>query len=136
MMGDDESRFLFATTSGFGFVGKLGAMNTRNKSGKAVLSVPKGADVLPPQRVNDPEKDVVVAIGSDGKMAIPKASGKAAVKLQAVRILGAKNALKIVSGKRHTTLKRKDLEHYYAERGRRGLSLPRGFQKVADVLVE
>ena len=156
MMGDDESRFLFATTSGFGFVGKLGAMNTRNKSGKAVLSVPKGADVLPPQRVNDPEKDVVVAIGSDGKMlifpvhelpelgkgkgnkilAIPKASGKAAVKLQAVRILGAKNALKIVSGKRHTTLKRKDLEHYHAERGRRGLSLLRGFQKVADVLVE
>ena len=156
MMGDDESRFLFATSSGFGFVGKLGAMNTRNKSGKAILSVPKGAQVLTPQRVNDPENDVVVAIGSDGKMllfpvhelpelgkgkgnkilAIPKATGKATVKLQAIRILGAKNALKIISGKRHTTLKRKDLEHYHAERGRRGLSLPRGFQKVADVLVE
>ena len=51
MMGDDESRFLFSTSSGYGFVGKLGDMSTRNKSGKAVLSVPKGSVVLTPQRV-------------------------------------------------------------------------------------
>lgn len=156
LMGDDESRFLFATSSGYGFVGKLGTMSTRNKSGKAVLSVPKGSVVLTPQRVNDPKSDVVVAIGTDGKMlmfpvsdlpelakgkgnkilAIPKAGAKESVKLQAVRVLGPKNSLKIISGKRHTTLKPKDLEHYRSDRGKRGLSLPRGFQKVADVLVE
>jgi len=153
LMGDDESRFLFATSSGYGFVGKLGAMSSRNKSGKAVLSVPKGSVVLTPQRVN---ADVVVAIGTDGKMlmfpvadlpelakgkgnkilAIPKAGAKESVKLQAVRVLGAKNSLKIISGKRHTTLKPRDLEHYRSDRGKRGLSLPRGFQKVADVIVE
>ena len=156
MMGDPEARFLFATSSGYGFIGTLGSMNTRNKSGKAVLTVPKGYGVLTPQRVNDPKTDLVAAIGTDGKMlifpvtelpelakgkgnkilAIPKASGKEAVKLQAVRVIPAKGALKIISGKRHTTLKRKDLEHYYSERGRRGLSLPRGFQKVASVTVE
>ena len=157
MMGDEESRFLFASSSGYGFVGRLGAMSTRNKSGKAVLTVPSGSLVLTPQRVNDPETDVVVAIGSDGKMllfpvselpelgkgkgnkilALPKAAaGKKPVTLQAVRVLGAKNSLKIVSGKRHTSLRARDLERYHSERGRRGLSLPRGFQKVADVLVE
>jgi len=156
MMGDDESRFLFSTSSGYGFVGKLGDMSTRNKSGKSVLSVPKGSVVLTPQRVNEPKSDLVVAIGTDGKMlmfpvtelpelgkgkgnkilAIPKAGAKESVKLQAVRVLGPKNTLKIISGKRHTTLKYKDLEHYRSERGKRGLTLPRGFQKVADVLVE
>ena len=156
MMGDDESRFLFSTSSGYGFVGRLGDMSTRNKSGKSVLSVPKGSVVLTPQRVRDPKSDLVVAIGTDGKMlmfpvtdlpelargkgnkilAIPKAGAKESVKLQAVRVLGPKNTLKIISGKRHTMLKYKDLEHYRSERGKRGLTLPRGFQKVADVLVE
>ncbi len=157
MMGDAESRFLFATSSGYGFIGQLGVMSTRNKSGKAVLSVPKGSLVLTPQRVNNPESDVVVAIGSDGKMlifpaaelpelakgkgnkilAIPKPKGKeAVVSLQWVRVLGAKNTLKVISGKRHTTLKARDLEPYHSERGKRGLLLPRGFQKVANVTVE
>ncbi len=156
MMGDDASRFLLATSSGYGFIGKLGDMSSRNKSGKAVLSVPKGSVVLAPQRVNDPESDLVVAIGTDGKMlvfpttelpelakgkgnkilAIPKSGAKESVKLQLVRIIGQKQALRITSGKRHTTLKYRDLEHYRSARGKRGLSLPRGFQKVADAVVE
>ena len=156
MMGDDESRFLFATTSGYGFIGKLGDTISRNKRGKAVLSVPADSNVLPPQRINQPETDLVIAIGSDGKLlafpakelpeltkgkgnkilAIPKATGKARVHLQSIRVMGPKNALKIVSGKRHTTLRYKDIEEYIGERGRRGRSLPRGFQKVAQVIVE
>ena len=156
MMGDDESRFLFATSSGYGFVGKLGDMSSRNKSGKSVLSVPKGSVVLSPQRVNNPETDLVAAIGTDGKMlvfpvtelpelakgkgnkilAIPKAGAKESVKLQVVRVVGKKNSLKVISGKRHTTIKYRDLEHYRSERGKRGLALPRGYQKVADVIVE
>ena len=39
-------------------------------------------------------------------------------------------SLTIYSGKRHLTLKAKDLEHYAGERGRRGAKLPRGFQRV------
>ena len=156
MMGDDESRFLFATSSGYGFIGKLGDTISRNKSGKAVLSVPADSLVLPPQRVNKLDTDLVIAIGSDGKLlaipakdlpelskgkgnkilAIPKATGKARVQLQAVRVMGPKNTLKIVSGKRHTTLRYKDIEEYIGERGQRGRSLPRGFQKVARVYVE
>jgi topoisomerase-4 subunit A len=36
----------------------------------------------------------------------------------------------ITAGKRTMTLKAADLEHYKGERGRRGLKLPRGLQKV------
>ncbi len=157
MMGDDEARFILATSSGYGFIGRLGNMTSRQKAGKAVLSVPAGSKVLSPVRVHNPESDLLVALGSDGKLlvfpvaelpelakgkgnkilAIPKAaSAKSQVSLQAVRIMGPKNSLKIVSGKRHTTLRYKDVEEYLSDRGKRGHSLPRGFQKVAQLLVE
>jgi topoisomerase-4 subunit A len=39
-------------------------------------------------------------------------------------------ALRVTAGSRHITLKPKDLKRYRSERARRGLKLPRGFQKV------
>ena len=51
-------------------------------------------------------------------------------------VVGEGQVLKVVSGKRHTWFKRRDLEEYVGERGKRGLALPRGFQKVAAVAVE
>ncbi len=157
MMGDDESRFVMATSSGYGFVAQLGNMTSRQKAGKAIISVPKGSEVLMPARINNPETDLVVALGSDGKLlafpvtelpelnkgkgnkilAIPKStSAKSQVSLQAVRVMGPINFLKIVSGKRHTTLRFKDVQEYISQRGLRGHSLPRGFQKVAQLIVE
>ena len=40
------------------------------------------------------------------------------------------------AGKRTLSLKADDLEHYKGERGRRGNKLPRGFQRVDQLLVE
>ena len=48
-------------------------------------------------------------------------------------VLKADQALKIVSGKRHTVLQTVDLEYYSGERGRRGKKLPRGFQKIDGI---
>ena len=48
-------------------------------------------------------------------------------------VLTAKDTLVVHSGKRHINLKFDDLEHYRGERARRGLKLPRGFQKVDTV---
>jgi len=132
-------------------------MTSRNKSGKAVLTVPQGSAVITPQRIKNVEKDLLVALGSDGKLlafpikdlptltkgkgnkilAIPKAAtARAQITLQAIRVMSEKESLKVVSGKRHTLLKYKDVLEYVGERGRRGSSLPRGFQKVAELLVE
>jgi len=38
--------------------------------------------------------------------------------------------LKIIAGKRQLTLKGADIEHYSGDRAKRGLALPRGFQRV------
>lgn len=44
------------------------------------------------------------------------------------------DTLVVMSGKRHLNLRIDELTHYQGERARRGLKLPRGFQKVDDVI--
>jgi len=51
-----------------------------------------------------------------------------------VTVLGADDTLTVHAGKRHVVLKPADLEHYRMERGKRGMKLPRGLQRV-DSLV-
>ena len=48
MIGGDDDLYLMATTAGYGFLAKLGDLQTRQKAGKAVMTVPDGARVLPP----------------------------------------------------------------------------------------
>ncbi|HSC82419.1 MAG TPA: hypothetical protein VLC30_02280, partial [Pseudomonas sp.] len=51
-------------------------------------------------------------------------------------VLPAGATLVLQAGKRTLSLKPDDLEHYKGERGRRGNKLPRGFQRVDQLLVE
>lgn len=157
MMGSDEQRVLLSSDAGYGFVAKVGDLFTKNRAGKSVLTLPKGARVLPPAPVKNPKQDLVVAIGSEGRMlAFPltdlpeMARGKGnkiinipSKRLQAreeyvvaVAVIGAGDQLIIYSGKQHLNLKLNDLEHYRGERGRRGNKLPRGYQKVSSVEVK
>ncbi|ALP52583.1 DNA topoisomerase IV subunit A [Candidatus Tenderia electrophaga] len=151
MMGNDDDRYLLASDAGYGFVAKLGDLIAKNKNGKAILNVPKGARVLPPVPVKEVESDVVSAITTEGRMlvfplselpALSKGKGNKIISIPSARVANreeyvvAINAvpegekLTLYCGQRHTSLKRADLEHYHGERGRRGNKLPRGFQKV------
>ena len=67
MAGDPDTYYLLASDSGYGFVAKLGDMVTRNKAGKATLSVPKGCGVMPPVTVRDLEEDWIVAVTTEGR---------------------------------------------------------------------
>ncbi len=157
IMGEDEQKFLFASDAGYGFVGQFSDLVTKTKNGKAFLSLPAGAKVLKPRRVSDYDSQFCVAVSNEGRMLVfplqdlPQlAKGKgnkiisiptARLKLReefvvAVAVVTETDSLVIYSGKRHLTLKAKDLEHYRGERGRRGSKLPRGFQRVDSMLVE
>lgn len=155
MMGEADSRFLLATDAGYGFVVRFEGLVSRNKAGKRVLTVPRGARVMLPVPVFDPEQDLLAAVSSEGHLLIfPVAelpelargkgnkilgipSKKAARReeyMAAVACIPAGDGLVVFSGQRHMTLKNGELEHYLGERGRRGLKLPRGYRKV-DQLV-
>ncbi|MEE9423171.1 MAG: DNA topoisomerase IV subunit A [Gammaproteobacteria bacterium] len=151
MSGSADSLYLLATDAGYGFIAKLSNLVARTKSGKAVLSVPKGAQVLPPVLVTDQSDDQVAVVSNGGHMLVVstgtlpllsrgkgiKIMGIASKKLvsreeyvAAIMAIPAHASLLIYSGKRHLRLKSADLEAYQGERGRKGKKLPRGLQRV------
>jgi len=157
MMGADEALYLLSSDAGYGFVARLGDLQSKNRAGKAVLNLPEGSRVLQPAAVRTVEDAFVAAVSSEGRLLVfplvdlPQlARGKgnkiigvpsARVRSReefvvAVQVFTAQDTLVIHSGKRHQSFRSGDLEHYRGERGRRGNKLPRGFQKVDSMLVE
>ena len=156
VIGEDDRDVLLASDAGYGFVGKVGDLISKNKSGKAVLRAPKGGKVLAPRMVNDYKKDLIVAITNEGRMLmfpiaelprLAKGKGNKIISIPtarvaeriefvvALKVLTADDTLTVHAGKRHHNLKPTDLQHYQGERGRRGNKLPRGFQNVDRIEV-
>jgi len=150
-MGAEGSRWLLASDAGYGFVATLSDMVTKNRSGKAMLTVPSGGTSLCPVAVDPGSAQQVVAATSQGRMLVfpldevpelsrgkgnklinvPSAAYKAREEyVVAVALLGPDDELLVYAGQRHLRMKMRDLEHYVGERARRGRKLPRGFQKV------
>lgn len=157
MTGADDDLYLLASDAGYGFVARLGDLQTKNRAGKGAISLPKGSQVLQPTRVLDLEQSYVASVSNEGRLLISslqdvpqlargkgnKLIGIPGARVQsreefvvAVQVLTAADSLTIHAGKRHLTLKFSELEHYLGDRGRRGNKLPRGFQKVDAMELE
>jgi topoisomerase-4 subunit A len=156
LIGEDDKDVLLASDAGYGFVGKIGDLTSKNKSGKSVLRPPKGGKVLPGIIINNYESDLIVAITNEGRMLmfpitelprLAKGKGNKIISIPTARVadrieyivaltvLTAEDTLTVHAGRRHHNLKPADLQHYQGERGRRGNKLPRGFQNVDRVEV-
>lgn len=156
VMGNDEQRVLLCSDAGYGFVAKVGDLFTKNRSGKSVLTLPKGARVMSPALIDDMDTAQVVAITNEGRMlAFPvkelpeMARGKGnkiidipARRVQnreeyavAITVVSEGDQLIVYSGRQHLGLRGAELEHYAGERGRRGNKLPRGYQRVDSIEV-
>lgn len=154
VIDSDEQNYLFASDAGYGFVVQQPDLITKNRNGKAVLKVPKGGEALPLVRVNNLNTDRIAAVTNEGRMlvfpvkdlpAMAKGKGNKIISIPTDRaasreelmvgavVLDKKQSLKVISGKRHITLKPADLDHYQGERARRGNKLPRGYQKVTAI---
>ena len=150
-LGADESMWLVASTSGYGFVGASESWVSRNRAGKAVLTVPKGTRALAPSRVPQCAGIMVAAASNEGRLlifdldelpvmtrgkgnkilSIPTKRAAAGEEWMAgVVALAPNEPLRIICGERVMTLKAKDREKYVGQRGRRGALLPRGWRKV------
>jgi len=149
--GEPEGRWLLASDAGYGFICTLADLFAKPKAGKAVLTLPAGARVMPPVPIPGSAEDLVVAATTSGHLlafpaadlpelsrgkgnkiiGIPAARAQAREELvAALSVLPQGSALSLLSGKRTLTLKADDLSRFVGERGRRGGLLPRGFQRV------
>jgi topoisomerase-4 subunit A len=158
LLADEQQRFLLASDAGYGFVAVYSDLQTKNRAGKGVLSLPKGGRVLQPSPVPAENAGAwVAALSNEGRLLVfpladlpqlargkgNKILGIPSARVQAreeflvtVQVINETQSLVIQAGKRHLTLKFTELEHYRGERGRRGNKLPRGFQKVDGMRVE
>lgn len=156
LMGEDKQALLLASDAGYGFVAEFTDLLSRNKAGKAVLSLPTGSRVMTPLVISHPKTDKVLCISNEGRMLVfpvadlPKLSkgkgnklmsipsARAASREEYVSLLAVvpeAGSVTLVAGKRKLGLKAEDLQHYYGERGRRGNKLPRGLQRIDEIIV-
>jgi topoisomerase-4 subunit A len=155
-MGSDDRLFLLSTSHGYGFVCRFEDMLTRNKNGKALVSVSNGASILPACSISDPGSDQVVSITSEGYIGLlniktipqltkgkgnkilgipPKKVKAGEEQVSFIACLSEKQKLVVHSGKKYKTMNLRELEEYRIERGNRGRKLPRGYQKVTAIEV-
>ncbi len=156
LLGEDPEQYqVLATSAGFGFITRLANLHTRNRSGKAVLTVPGGARILPPVAVTDPETQRLAVATSQGYLlvlevadlpelnrgkgnkliGIPPKEWKAGNEsVVAMTLLNPGETLTVYSGRQKMSLAGADLEAFAGERGRRGKPLPRGFRRIKQLV--
>ena len=152
--GTDEDRFVLASSHGYGFVTRFANLTSRNKAGKAMLSLTTGAEVLQPAPVASVESDRIVVVTTAGHLLafpvgelpeldkgkgnklinIPKAK-LGTERVAAVAVVPEGASLLVKSGARTMTLAWRDLENYLGARASRGGLLPRGWQKVDGLAI-
>jgi len=157
MMGAEDQLYLLASDAGYGFVAKLGDLQSKNRAGKAAISLPRGGRVMQPAEIAATEDAYVAAVTTEGRLLVfpladlpqlARGKGNKIIGIPGARVVSREeymvgvqvltpaDSLLIYAGKRHISLKFSELEHYRGERGRRGNKLPRGFQKVVRLRAE
>ena len=150
LLGESDQEAVLASASGYGYVTKLSDLSSKNRAGKASLTVAETDLALTPIPVDIDDNPELAVVTNEGRLLIFKlaelprlAKGKgnklinvsktSGEKVVALALLSATDSLTIDTAQRQLTLKPADLNHYRAERGRRGHLLPRGYQRVSGV---
>lgn len=155
VMASEQQELLMASDAGYGFICKFEDLIARNKTGKALISLPENAKVLKPKTLIN-STALVVAITSAGRMLIfpaqdlpvlSKGKGNKMITILAANakdrselltkllLISDQASLEFYSGKRKIVLKPEDLQKFRAERGRKGSTLPRGLHTNLEIMV-
>ena len=150
LAGQPDDWYVFASNAGYGFRAQLKELLSKNKAGKLLITLPESAKVVKPAALNV-EMELLAVATLQGRLlifpvldlpALPRGKGNKLIQIPNTDFAGGKDyvvamsaiakngQLKIIAGKRQLTLKGLDLEHYTGNRAKRGLALPRGFQRV------
>lgn len=156
ILGEPQQTYLIASDAGYGFVTKLENLYAKNRAGKATLSIPKGSKALATKMVQNAETDLVAAVTNTGHLLLfpvkelpelTKGKGNKILGIPGSRVITREEFLVeiavlqptqnllVISGNKKLNMKPADWKHFVGERGRRGLKLPRAFQKIDKLIV-
>jgi topoisomerase-4 subunit A len=154
LAGDAGQKIVLATSFGYGFITQLGNLHSRMKAGKAVLTVPKGAEPVAPAVVHPGSDQLIVCATSDGYLlAFPledvpelaKGKGNKLINVPPKRlkagdefmvgmtVMPEGGEILVWAGQRYLRMGARDIDHFRGERTHRGRKLPRGFQRVTAI---
>lgn len=157
LMAPEEQKYLMASDAGYGFICTFNDLVTKNKSGKALISLPENAKVLAPIELNNEQEDLLLAITKAGRMLIfpvadlpqlSKGKGNKIINIAGAQAASGEDVLTWLMllpvgasmtlhfGKRKLKFKAEDLQKYRSERGRKGTSLPRGIHNIERIDIE
>jgi topoisomerase-4 subunit A len=150
LAGHPDDWYLVASNYGYGFRVQLKELYSKNKAGKVLLTLSEGAKVVKPVELRS-NNDRLAVVTQQGRLLIfpaqelpelVKGKGNKLIQIPPDDLAAGKDAvvavaalpenvqLKIIAGKRQLTLKEGDIAQYAGARAKRGLHLPRGFQRV------
>ena len=148
LMGKPKSKVIMASSAGYGFITEVENLYSKTKSGKASITLPKGAAVLQPAVVDDEQMIAVVSTepallvfkaeelpqlgkGKGNKlMQLPKGES-----VQAVFAFSAGQKLLFKTDKYEKIIPVSQLEEATAARAKKGKALPRTLKKISEILV-
>jgi topoisomerase-4 subunit A len=148
--GQPEDWYLLVSNTGYGFRVQLKDLQSKNKAGKSAITLKADTKALAPIEIQN-DSDLVAVATLQGRLlifpimelpALAKGKGNKLIQIPpadfasdkdevvSVAVVSEGGTLKIISGKRHLSLKSNDIEAYMGSRAKRGTALPRGFQRV------
>lgn len=154
LMANEQTKIVMSSDAGYGFICHFEDLVSRNKAGKALITLAENAKVMPPQIIDESEPLSLVAMSNMGRMLVfpltdlptlSKGKGNKIINISATaakegkellaRILLIRNTSSLVfhSGKRKITLKPSDIDNYRGERARKGAQLLRGLSHNVEV---
>lgn len=148
-IADDEAEVIALSSKGYGFKTQAKQLDTNAKAGKAFLTLPEKATVMPLTSVD--QATHLALLTSTGRLLIlelselpilNKGKGNKLIQLEEkdqivfMTRLKLDEILQVVAGQQQLKLKGDDLQKYIGKRASKGQSLPRGYQKANKLLVQ
>lgn len=148
-IAEDEAEVVALSSKGYGFKTQAKQLDTNAKAGKAFLTLPEKATVMPLTSVD--QATHLALLTSTGRLLIlelselpilNKGKGNKLIQLEEkdqivfMTRLKLDEILQVVAGQQQLKLKGDDLEKYVGKRASKGQLLPRGYQKANKLLVQ
>lgn len=142
-----EDKMMVASSAGFGFVTQVETCYSKNKAGKALISLPNQSKMLEPALVQS--EDWIMVVTNEPRMLVFAASelpelskGKGNKLIQmpkdaavtAIFSFHPGRKLDLIAGDYRKTFGPTAIEEAFSSRGKRGISLPRTLKKVTKIV--
>lgn len=151
--GEPTDKVLLASNEGYGYITTIAEMTTKNKAGKAQISLAANALPLTPVKVLNDDAFVIL-LTQAGRMllfavkdipVLPRGKGNKLIQLKKeewqkgedalvkVLTLTPQEAIEIHTSKKSKQFKFEDLQAFVGERAKRGVMLPKDLLKWTDI---